>query len=107
ILWRVHKIAFWIAQKAETVPRDFNDTFTKFRFALNLFAGFASALSGFSACCAGLIESLDSDISASLIGVCGRRIWGFFGIILPEAIAAVTPSGETTTRTRMGLLRRR
>jgi len=53
ILRRLDKIAFWIAQKAEPLAGDFNDAFAEFRFDLNLFAGFASALSGFSACRAG------------------------------------------------------
>jgi len=73
ILRRLDKIAFWIAQKAEPLAGDFNDAFAEFRFDLNLFAGFASAPQRFSACRARLIESLDSDISAGVIGVSGEE----------------------------------
>ena len=106
ILRRLDKIAFRIAQKAEAFAGNFNDALAEFRFDLDLFAGFASALSGFSACRAGLIESLDSDISAGVIGVYGRRIWRFLGITGPKPLAAVTSSRESTARTRMALLRR-
>jgi hypothetical protein len=40
----LHEVALRIAQEAETLARDFNDTFTKFRFGLNLFATFGSSL---------------------------------------------------------------
>ena len=49
ILWRLDKIAFRIAQKTEAFAGNFDDAFAEFRFGLNLFAGFGSALSGFSA----------------------------------------------------------
>ena len=62
ILWRLDKIAFRIAQKPEPFAGDFNDALTEFRFGLNRFAGFATALSGFSASRGGLIERLDGDI---------------------------------------------
>ena len=47
VLRRLHKIAFWIAQKAEALAGDFNDALAKFRFALDGLAGFVTALSGF------------------------------------------------------------
>src|SRR4029450_11593705 len=47
VLRCLHKITFWIAQEPEAFPGDFNDALTKFRFALNRLAGFATALSGF------------------------------------------------------------
>src|SRR4029077_20030693 len=106
VLRRLHKIAFWIAQESEAFAGNFNNALAEFRFDLNLFAGFVSALSGFPACRAGLIESLDNDIGAGVIGVYGRRIWRFFGITGPEALAAVTPSRESAARARMALLRR-
>jgi hypothetical protein len=36
----LHKIAFRIAQEAEPFAGNFNDTFAKFWFDLNRFAGF-------------------------------------------------------------------
>src|SRR5262245_56590208 len=107
VLRRLHKIPLWIAQKAEAFARDFNDALAKFRFALNWIAGFAATLSGFSGGSrSGLIERLDGNISAGIVGIRGGRIRRFFRLIAPKPITAVTPSRESAARTMMALLRR-
>ena len=59
------------ARLIDSFAGDFDDALTKFRFALNRLAGFATALSGFpGASRGGLIEHLDGDVGAGVIGVC-------------------------------------
>src|SRR5438552_12003045 len=103
ILRRLHEVALRVAQKSETLARNFNDTFAEFRFGLNLFAIFGSWLSSLSRACGRSVEGLDISNRTGRIGINWRRIWRRLRVVAPEPIvpASVTFSRETTARAMM------